>query len=182
MKLASYTGTRPGVQGIANRAIRLRLRGQISHSECVFLPGDGVDDLMPDGSCDPVDGMLWCASSVAAERMPAWSARRPGRIGGVRFKRIRLDAARWLVRPYPRDPVAAALWFRAHEGDLYDWQLALGHLAWVIPGRAERFNCSEAVAAAGLIPDEWRFDPCVLDAAVQAMSLQILKEEEFQWM
>lgn len=166
MKLASYTGTRPGVQGIANRLIRARLMGLISHSECVFEPGFGGDHLMPDGTCEPVDGALWCASSVAAEVLPTWSARRAGHMGGVRFKRIHLDDAKWLVRPYRRDQLAAAQWFKAHEGAPYDWQLALGYLAWFIPGRAERWNCSEAVADAGGFTDPWRYDPCVLDSSV----------------
>ncbi len=47
MLLASYKSTRPGWQGIANRLIRWRLRGVYSHSEIVFQPWDGVDDLMP---------------------------------------------------------------------------------------------------------------------------------------
>ncbi len=42
MLLASYTGTRPGLQGLANRAIRFRLGGPYSHTELVFEPGDGV--------------------------------------------------------------------------------------------------------------------------------------------
>ncbi len=53
MLLASYTSTRPGIQGIANRLIRWRLDGLTSHSEIVFTPFDGVDDLMPDGSAAP---------------------------------------------------------------------------------------------------------------------------------
>lgn len=37
--------------GLGNVLIRLRLRGPYSHSEIVFEPGDGVDHLMPDGTC-----------------------------------------------------------------------------------------------------------------------------------
>jgi hypothetical protein len=40
MKLASYKGTRPGIQGIGNILIRWRLEDQISHSELIFEPGD----------------------------------------------------------------------------------------------------------------------------------------------
>ena len=71
MLLASYKSTRPGLQGLFNRIIRLRLRGQYIHSEVVFEPGDGVGHLMPDGSAAPgQEGSLWCASSVAAEALP----------------------------------------------------------------------------------------------------------------
>ena len=68
MLLAFYKSTRPGLQGVANRVIRLRLRSIYSHCEVVFEPQDGVGHLMPDGSCEPGPaGELWCASSVAAE-------------------------------------------------------------------------------------------------------------------
>lgn len=177
MLLASYKSTRPGWQGIANRLIRLRLRGRYSHCEVVFEPGDGVDDLMPDGACAPdANGALWCASSVAAERLPAHSPRRAGHVGGVRFKRIALDPARWDLIRVPSDPARAAMWFRAHQGDLYDWQLILGFLAWVVPHKDSRSTCSEACAAALGVPmqDAWRFDPCNLPAGFRLHGGQAL--------
>ncbi len=167
MLLASYTGTRPGLQGLANRAIRFRLGGPYSHTELVFEPDDDVDGLMPDGTCAAsVDGALWCGSSVAAEMMPSYSARRVGRQGGVRMKRVLLDPERWDVLPLTGDAWRAAKWFREHDGALYDWQLILGFLAWVIPQKAARWTCSEAVAAAAGFPEPERFDPCTLRAAV----------------
>lgn len=163
MQLASYKSTRPGLQGLANRLIRLRLRGIYSHSEVVFQPGDGVDRVMPDGTCAPDEnGALWCASSVAAERLPAHSRRRAGHVGGVRFKRIALDPARWDLLPYRSDPVAAAQWFCLHEGALYDWQQIVGFLAWVVPHKASRWTCAKAVAGAGGFAEPWRLDPCAL--------------------
>ena len=163
MLLASYKSTRPGLQGLANRIIRLRLRGPYSHSEIVFQPGDPVGHLMPDGSCEPdVNGALWCASSVAAEALPAHSTRRAGRMGGVRFKRIALAPDHWDVQSMRADPVAAAQWFLTNQGALYDWQLIAGFLAWFVPGKADRWTCSEAGAAAAGLPEEeaWRVDPC----------------------
>ena len=80
MKLASYTGTRPGVIGLGNILIRWRLKGDYSHNEVVFEPGDGVDHLMPDGTCaSDADGALWCVSSTGLDRIPTWSRARPGR-------------------------------------------------------------------------------------------------------
>lgn len=172
MKLASYKSTRPGLQGIANRIIRLRLRGLYSHNEVVFEPGDGVDRLMPDGSCAPdANGALWCASSVAAETLPGYSPRRAGKAGGVRFKRIALDPSRWDTQHVACDRAAAAQWFRTHEGELYDWQLVLGFLAWIVPQKAMRWTCSEACAAAlGVAEgDAWRFDPMNLPAGLQVL-------------
>ncbi len=163
MQLASYKSTRPGLQGVANRVIRLRLRGQYSHNEVVFEAGDGVDHLMPDGTCQPdASGALWCASSVAAERLPAHSPRRAGRMGGVRFKRIQLNPAHWDVVRYHRDPLAAAQHIKRLEGSLYDWQLILGFVSWLIPQKASRNTCSELCAEAGGTQDGWRVDPCTL--------------------
>lgn len=172
MLLASYTGTRPGVQGIANRVIRWRLNGDYSHNEVVFEPHDGVGHLFPDGSCaQGLDGSLWCGSSVAAERIPAHSPRRPGHLGGVRRKRIVLDSRRWDLVRIDRDPVLAAQWFLDHEGELYDWQLIAGYVAWLLPHKAQRWACGEACFASFGAPegDAHRFDPCTARAAALLM-------------
>lgn len=174
MLLASYKVTRPGLQGLFNRIIRLRLRGPYSHNEIVFEPGDGVGHLMPDGKAEPgQDGALWCASSVAAEALPGFSPRRAGKTGGVRFKRIALNPDHWDLIRLDCDPVTAAEWFRAHEGELYDWQLILGFVSWLIPQQDKRWTCSEACAAALGIPerDAWRFDPVNLYSATQAWAM-----------
>lgn len=171
MLIAFYKSTRPGFQGVANRLIRLRLRSIYSHCELVFEPGDGVECFMPDGSCARgADGSLWWASSVAAEALPAHSPRRAGRTGGVRFKRIVLDADRWDTRRVACSPVRAAQWFKAHEGELYDWQLILGFVAWIVPNKAARWACSETCAAALGAPEDeaWRFDPANLEPAAGA--------------
>lgn len=169
MKLANYHGTRAGLMGIGNVLIRLRLRGIYSHSEIVFEPGDGVDHLMPDGTCAPdADGALWCVSSTGLERIPAWSFRRAGKRGGVRFKRIVLGS-KWDLDPTDRDPMMAAVWAHDSQGALYDWQLILGFLAWFIPHKKDRVMCSEACAEMLGFDDAWRFDPCVLRAAVMGV-------------
>ena len=164
MKLASYKGTRAGLMGIGNVLIRLRLRGIYSHSEIVFEPGDGVDHLMPDGTCKPdTMGALWCVSSNGLEPVPTWSPRRAGRRGGVRFKRIVLGD-KWHLREVPHSPEYAARWAVDNQGRLYDWQLVIGFLAWLVPHKKSRVMCSEACAEMLGYDDAWRFDPCVLDA------------------
>ena len=170
MKAAFYTGTRGGWRGIGNVLVRWRLRSQISHCELVFEPGDGVDDLMPrDGqtmlpTTQPVAGEYWCASSSATDPMPTWSPRRAGKSGGVRFKRIDVrDSSKWLLVDVPwADARAAALWFREHQGALYDWQDILGFLVWVVPDKAQRWTCHEACAAALGHPSPSRTDPAAL--------------------
>lgn len=165
MMLASYHGTRAGLLGLGNVLIRLRLRGRYSHSEVVFEPGDGVDHLMPDGTCQPdASGALWCVSSTGLEHIPPWSARRPGKRGGVRFKRIVLGG-KWTLDPVS-NPEHAARWAVDNEGRLYDWQLILGFLAWAVPHKRSRVMCSEACADMLGLGDAWRFDPCVLRAVV----------------
>lgn len=121
MKLASYVGTRDSIMGLGNRLIRLRLSGirqalqtdntsiqdilRASHSEIVFEPGDNVDHLMPDGTCQPNEkGELWCVSSIGLERIPSFSRRRAGKRGGVRFKRINVNSSVWELD----DPCASA--------------------------------------------------------------------------
>lgn len=170
MKLAFYLGTRqPWYIGLGNVLVRLRLGSRISHCELLFEPGDGVDSLMPDGTCAPDDdGALWCASASATDAMPAWSPRRAGRRGGVRFKRINVrDPSKWLLIDVPwADPRYAALWFKEHQGALYDWQGIVGFLAWPVPGRAERWSCHEACAAALGHPSPMRTDPAALAETV----------------
>ena len=166
MMLASYKGTRAGLVGIGNVLIRLRLRGIYSHSEIVFEPGDGVDHLMPDGTCEPdAHGALWCVSSTGLEPIPLWSKRRPGRRGGVRFKRIVLGD-KWTL-DLVSNPERAARWAMENEGRLYDWQLILGFLAWLVPHKQSRVMCSEACAEMLGFDDAWRFDPCVLREVIK---------------
>ena len=166
MLLAAYKSTRPGVQGIANRLIRWRLRGQYSHVEVVFEPGDVPGHLMPDGSTRPDEaGALWSVSSVAAERLPEWSQRRAGHIGGVRFKRIAFNPMRWdTVRVRDADPMDALIRARNMEGMAYDWSGIGSYLSWWIPQDADRVSCAEFCADVLGHIDPWRADPCSLAA------------------
>lgn len=166
MLLASYKSTRPGIQGVANRVIRWRLRGKYSHSEIVFQPGDVPGHLLPDGTTRPDDaGALWSVSSVAAERLPAWSRRRAGKMGGVRFKRIAFDPSRWdTVRIRDADPMDALVIARRMEGIGYDWRQVAGYASWLIPQDADRVSCAEFCAAVLGHVDPWRSDPCSLAA------------------
>ena len=166
MLLASYKSTRPGVQGIANRIIRWRLRGQYSHSEIVFEPGDVPSHLLPDGTAQRDENWAyWSVSSVAAERLPAWSKLRAGRVGGVRFKRIKFDPNRWdVVRIRDADPMDAIVIARRVEGMGYDWRQVAGYASWLIPQDADRVSCAELCATLLGHVDPWRADPCSLAA------------------
>jgi hypothetical protein len=163
MKLASYYGTKAGLMGLGNILIRYRLKGIYSHTEVAFEPGDGVDAFMPDGTTEPnEDGQVWCASSTGLDHIPLWSNARPGKLGGVRFKRIKLDPKKWHLDDTTGDPIKAALWVKFNEGMLYDWQLIIGFIAWFIPDKSGRVMCSEACAEMLGYKDAWRIDPCLL--------------------
>lgn len=176
MKLASYKGTRAGWQGWFNRLIRWRFSGPYSHSEIVFEPGDGVDTSMPDQTCNATNaGELWCASSVALERLPDWANYRAGKVGGVRFKRIALDLEKWDLLPVSGDPHLVVTMFNLYEGIPYSWRLIAKFAAWFVDLRGtKQMTCSQVCAfAIGVEFDEaWRFDPCTLHAAVKAMGGQ----------
>ena len=188
MKLASYVGTRDSIMGLGNRLIRLRLSGvrqalqtdntsiqdtlRASHSEIVFEPGDGVDHLMPDGTCQPNEkGELWCVSSVGLERIPSFSRRRAGKRGGVRFKRINVNSSAWELDDPCASAQSAAEWAAANQGRMYDWQLIFGFLVWFIPNKKSRVMCSESCAEMLGLRDAHRFDPCTLQAVVKAMKV-----------
>jgi hypothetical protein len=172
VKLAFYTATRPGVQGLFNRLIRWRFQGQVSHCEIVFEPADRVDEAMPDGSTAPDgSGALWCVSAVAWERLPAWSKYRPNKRGGVRFKRVALDPAKWVVLDANwACPSEAAFWATKHEGEPYSWRLIARFIAWLVELATDgkQWVCSQACAVMLEYAEPWRFDPCVLFVAAKA--------------
>lgn len=138
----------------------------------MFEPGDGVDHLMPDGTTEPdEDGAYWCASSTAAERMPKWSTKRAGKIGGVRFKRIVIEPEKWIIRDTHRSAEKAACTFILCQGQKYDWKLIFNFIAWFIlvftKDRENRKVCSEICAKALGFEESWRIDPPTLDRIVE---------------
>ena len=146
--------------------------GPYSHCEVVFEPGDEVDAFMPDGTCEPdAEGRLWGYSSVGLERLPAWSKRRPGKLGGTRFKRIDFsDASKWELAKTDRQPLLAAQEAVEIEGWRYDWLHIGSFISWLIRQAKSRVDCGETCAKLLGFPDEYRFDPCSLMAAVKGNS------------
>lgn len=91
--------------------------------------------------------------------------------GGVRFKTIEFDPARWDFIDLPDHMEQAARdWFVAHENRAYD---LLGNLRFVIgflPQSRDKWFCSSAVAAALGFTDCWRYGPNTLYSAVQRLA------------
>ncbi len=171
MKVISYISTQKGIAGLGNILIKIRLNSKISHNEIMFEPGDGVDHLMPDGTTLPDEnGAYWCASSSAAEKMPIWSTKRAGKTGGVRFKRIKIDPSKWIIRDTRRDPIKAANTFIVCQGQKYDWRLIFNFIAWflliVLKDKENRKVCSEICSEALGYNEAWRIDPPTLDNIV----------------
>ena len=192
MKLASYVGTQSGYKGLGNILIRLRIAGikeaihlkpyggttlRASHSEVVFEPTDGVDHLMPDGTCKPdSEGRLWCASSTGMDILPSWSKRRAGKLGGVRFKRINVsNTDKWELQTiHLPEPITVAKFFKDNEGALYDWQAIVSFIAKFIPDKDGRFMCSEVISRSLFLIDAAKIDPCQLQGIVNNLHNQQL--------
>lgn len=80
--------------------------------------------------------------------------------GGVRFKQIVFDPAKWDFINLPAGKESAARqWFIDHDGDHYD---VIGNLRFIfdfLPDDPAKWFCSEAVAAALGSHDPWRYGP-----------------------
>lgn len=166
MKLISYIGTRPGIQGVGSWLVRVGTHSPFSHTEVLYEPGDGVAHLMPDGSLEPNEnGEYWCSSASAGDIMPEWSYR-AGKRGGVRFKRIKVDPSKWLVQELPPsffNPVVVAQWFVDHQGAAYDYRnfaSFAGVVAnWIFSDDAGHYTCTECCARSMQFAQAHRFNP-----------------------
>lgn len=121
----------------ADKLIRWWTRGPYSHCELVFELVDG--------------GQSLCMSSSLRD-------------GGVRSKRILLDAESWDIVPVDADIDVAWAWAAEHAQDNYDLMGLIGFLWRPESGEKNRWFCSEAVGAMLGYPQSWRFDPCALHA------------------
>lgn len=145
MQIAFYKGTRPGLAGLFNRAVRWWTRGPYSHCELVLW--------------QQADGSAVCGSSSNLD-------------GGVRRKVIVLDPARWDVFDIPWANQAAALdWFIRHDGEAYDSGGLFGFV-WRRGDGDDRSKwwCSESLAAALGFVDPWRICPNGLAALVKSIN------------
>lgn len=97
--------------------------------------------------------------------------------GGVRFKQIDFDPAKWdFIDLPPALENAARDWFVKYQGAKYD---LLGNLHFVISPVGDdnkKWFCSEAVAASLGIEDAYRFDPGDLYPVLKRMSELMLPQ------
>lgn len=128
-----------GKKRIFNLLTSWWLRGRYSHCELILREN-------PNGSC-------LCVSSSFMD-------------GGVRSKEIFLDPDHWDILEIEGDVVYAQKWFDSHKGQPYDVLGLVGFIFRVLGQSKSRWFCSEAIAEMLGLLDSWRFDPCVLYAAL----------------
>jgi len=136
-RIAFYKGTRPGIPGVYNYAVRAWTQGPYSHVELIF--SDGL------------------AGSSSFED------------GGVRFKPIQFDPARWDIIELPAEWEAYARAYfekRAKAGMKYDVRGNVHFVIGFVKGSDDREFCSEAAAGALRFIDPWRYHPNTLYSAV----------------
>jgi len=141
--LASYKGTHKGWQGWFNRGIRWLTHSIYSHTEiCIG---------------HPFEGPVHCISSSGVD-------------GGVRAKRMQLNAENWDVLPMLWVKEEAVWAFLLdHKGSGYDL-IGCGRflLPFLLREHPTRWFCTETVAAIAGFKEPWRFSPADFHIIVEA--------------
>ena len=138
MKVAFYKGRKR----LFNRLVSWWLKGPYSHCELVIR----VDEA----------GRAHCLSSSFMD-------------GGVRMKVMHLNPDHWDVVPVAShaSPSHVYQWAHDHAEAGYDLLGLLGFVWRRQTGAQTKWFCSEAVADVLGFHEPWRFDPCVLHAALK---------------
>ena len=139
MRAAFYKGTRPGLQGIYSRAVRVIDRGPYSHCELVF--SDGLS-----ASASYIDGGVRFKAIDYGQHPEHWD-----------FMALPDE-----LEDYARD------WFERNMGAPYDLMGNVRFvLPWLADSERGWF-CSEAMAAALRLKEPWRFGPNGLAALLRS--------------
>lgn len=134
--LALYKGHKTGkspkalVMRFSDWLTRKLTKGKYSHCETAILRDDGYFD---------------CYSASIRD-------------GGVRYKRMELEAEKWDLLKVERKAADITAFFNATAGCKYDWLGAFG-VVFGIPEKPNCYFCSEWVAATFGIKQAWRFSP-----------------------
>lgn len=152
IKIAMYKGTRTGLPGLYNRAVRVWTLGPYSH--CEMIAGDHGD------------GTTIC-----------WGASWPD--GGVRQKTMWLDPAKWDLMDVAGDLVGAVYWFEKHNGEGYDIRGNFGLVLRPLGHSQSKWFCSEAILAAMGFVEPWRYCPNAMSAIFGSPSTKPLTDEAF---
>ena len=152
VKIALYKGTRAGLPGLYNYAVRAWTIGPYSHCELIAE--------------EHVDGSTTC-----------WGASWPD--GGVRRKTMHLDPDKWDVIEVAGHLASAISWFEAHEGDGYDVRGNFGLILRPLGHSQHKWFCSEAILAALGFVEPWRYCPNSMSAIFSSTCIKPLADEAF---
>lgn len=152
LKIAMYKGTRAGVAGLYNRAVRAWTLGPYSHCELIAQEHD--------------DGTSTC-----------WGASWPD--GGVRQKTMWLDPAKWDLIDVTGDLASAVRWFESHDGEGYDIRGNFGLMLRPLGHSQNKWFCSEAILAAMGFVEPWRYCPNGMSAIFGSPAAKALTGEAF---
>jgi len=139
---AFYTGTRPGVQGLFNKAVRFWDNGPYSHCEAVFSDGAAGSSSLIDGGVRFKD-IDFSNGNWDLFLLPFW-----------------LEAAsrEWFQ-------------FHADRKTKYDLPGNLRFILDPMDPGEGRFNCSAAFGASLGLAESWRFTPNTLGAVCRSRQL-----------
>lgn len=131
MKVAFYSGVRPGINGLYNRTVQLIDKGKFSHCELVF--SDGLS-----ASASFID------KGVRFKTIDYFSK----------------SSKDWVIVDLPEfDEQKAKQWFLDHEGHKYDLLGNLRFIFGWVREDDNKWFCSEALMAALGFKEPWRFGP-----------------------
>ncbi len=98
--------------------------------------------------------------------------------GGVRFKRIEFDPARWDFIELPwADEQKARDWFERNKGKAYDLMGNVRFIADPLADGKDKWFCSESLAEALGIEDSWRYGPNALAAVLRSICTLLMQTE-----
>lgn len=140
MRAAFYKGTRPGLQGIYSRAVRLIDCGPYSHVELVF--SDGLS-----ASASYIDGGVRFKDVDYSKHPDHWD---------------------FMTLPDELEDCARD-WFERNLGAPYDLMGNVRFVVPLLPDSETGFFCSEAMAAALKLREPWRLGPNGLAAVLLSM-------------
>lgn len=135
-RVAFYKGTRPGIPGVYNRAVRAWTQGPYSHVELVFSDGWSASSSFEDGGV---------------------------RFKRIDYAPARWD---FIELPAEWEPYALEYFEQRNHKVRYDLVGNLHFVIGLVGHSAPREFCSESVAGALRFEQPWRYHPNTLYSAV----------------
>jgi hypothetical protein len=98
--------------------------------------------------------------------------------GGVRFKEIEFDPAKWDFIELPAHLEHTARdWFIINQGRAYDIRGNIHFLFGFVPHSTDKWFCSESIAEALGFIESWRYGPNILHSVLSRSSTESLSTQ-----